>query len=134
MTWAFQLNGTFIFTILLIGLIFVWEDSPRPGFESRSTHMKKEWARSIAKDRIVRLFQLAAEEFNTCPKRSDRYVELARLIGMRYRVGIPKDLKMRFCKNCNCFLVPGRNARVRLKGNYMTTTCLNCSKSMRRPY
>jgi len=96
--------------------------------------MKKEGVKSIAKERIIRLFELAKEEFDTHPDRSDRYVQLARVIGMRYRIKIPKHLKMQVCKNCNSFLVPGKNARIRLRGNYMTTTCLNCNKSMRRPY
>jgi len=66
--------------------------------------------------------------------RSERYVQLARKIGMRYRVRIPRHLKMRFCKNCHAFLIPGRNARVRLKGENLTTTCLRCGKQTRRPY
>lgn len=88
----------------------------------------------MAQGRIRRLFELAEQEFSDHPERSDRYVLLAMKIGTRYRVRIPKDLKLRFCKNCNSFLVPGRNARVRLNGNYIITTCLNCNKPMRRPY
>ncbi|MEA1997785.1 MAG: ribonuclease P, partial [Euryarchaeota archaeon] len=66
--------------------------------------------------------------------RSDRYVQLARLIGMRYRVRIPSQLKMRICKGCYTYLIPGKNARVRLRGEYITTTCLKCGQQMRRPY
>ncbi len=95
-------------------------------------------AEDIALQRIKRLFELAeADARKTDTKernRSDRYVQLAREIGMRYRVRIPSHLKMRICEGCYTFLVPGKNARVRLRGDYITTTCLRCGKQMRRPY
>jgi ribonuclease P protein subunit RPR2 len=93
----------------------------------------------IALQRIERLFELAEADakenkIKGRSRRSDRYVQLARKIGMRYRVQIPHHLKMRICKGCYAFLVPGENARVRLRGDYITTTCLKCGKQMRRPY
>ncbi|MDY6966304.1 MAG: ribonuclease P protein component 4 [Halobacteriota archaeon] len=95
---------------------------------------RRERVRDITLQRITRLFELAELEFDDHPERSDRYVELARRMGMRNRVRIPKHLKIRMCKHCYSFLVPGKNARVRLRGNYVVTTCLNCNKPMRRPY
>jgi ribonuclease P protein subunit RPR2 len=89
----------------------------------------------LAVQRIERLFQLAevaAKEGRE--QRSQRYIELARAIGMRYRVRIPKHLKMRLCKRCHALLIPGKTARVRLRSEYMTTTCLRCGEQMRRPY
>ncbi|MCK4476531.1 MAG: hypothetical protein KAU16_07370 [Methanophagales archaeon] len=95
-------------------------------------------AEDIALQRIKRLFELAeADARKTDTKersRSDRYVQLAREIGMRYRVRIPSHLKMRICTGCYSFLIPGKNAQVRLRGDYITTTCLRCGKQMRRPY
>ena len=89
----------------------------------------------LAVQRIERLFELAeAEARDEREQRSKRYIELARAIGMRYRVRIPKPLKMRLCKRCYALLIPGRNARVRLRGDYMTTTCLRCGEHIRRPY
>ncbi len=99
----------------------------------------------IALQRIERLLALAESEAmraknedesaSDMMRRCNRYVELAMKIGMRYRVRIPKHLKMRICKNCRSYLVPGRNARVRLrKGEYITTTCLSCGAEIRRPY
>lgn len=97
---------------------------------------RKKWVQDIALQRMEKLFWLAeieAEKRNG-EARSDRYVQLARKIGMRYRVRMPRHLKMRICKGCYSFLIPGRNARVRLKGDYLTTTCQKCGKEMRRPY
>ena len=89
----------------------------------------------IAVQRIERLFELAEEEARAgVEKRSSRYLQLARAIGMRYRVRIPRHLKMRSCKGCYALLIPGKTARVRLREEYITTTCLRCGKQMRRPY
>lgn len=98
--------------------------------------MRKEWIRDIALQRMERLFELAEEDVNKTKGkvRSNRYVQLARRIGMRYRVRMPRHLRIKFCKGCYSFLVPGKNARVRLRGDYILTTCLECNKKMRRPY
>jgi ribonuclease P protein subunit RPR2 len=89
----------------------------------------------LAEQRIERLFELAeVAAKDGREQRSQRYIELARAIGMRYRVRIPKHLKMRLCKRCYALLIPGKTARVRLRSEYMTTTCLRCGEQMRRPY
>ncbi|HEC57643.1 MAG TPA: ribonuclease P [Candidatus Syntrophoarchaeum butanivorans] len=99
---------------------------------SRRRRRRKALIREIAKERIIRLFELAED----CPERSRRYLQLAKRIGMRYRVRIPPDLKRRMCKGCAVLLIPGRNARVRLhrRRGYITTTCLECGRVMRVPY
>jgi len=85
--------------------------------------------------RIERLFELAeAAAKEDQDLRSDRYVQLARTIGMRYRVRIPRKLKIQLCKGCYALLIPGKNTRVRLREEYITTTCLRCGMEMRRPY
>ncbi len=89
----------------------------------------------LAVERIERLFELAEVAAKAGQEqRSDHYTQLACAIGMRYRVRIPRHLKMRLCKRCHRLLIPGKTARVRLRGEYMTTTCLRCGAQMRRPY
>jgi ribonuclease P protein subunit RPR2 len=95
---------------------------------------QKDWTKDMARQRIMKLFELADQEFRTHPERSDRYVRLARLIGMRYRVRMAVELKQKICKHCRVFLVQGVNARTRLHGTHMTITCLSCGKQMRKPY
>jgi len=95
---------------------------------------QKDWAKDMAYERILLLFELAHEQFKTHPKRSDRYVGLARRIGMRYRLRIPGELKKQICKHCHAYLVQGSNARTRLQGTHITTTCMVCGKVMRKPY
>ena len=50
----------------------------------------------IALERIYRLFELAEknEEY------SKRYLTLAKRIGEKCRVSIPKELKQKYCKKC----------------------------------
>ncbi len=95
---------------------------------------QKDWAKDMARQRIVRLFELAEGEFKTHPERSNRYVKLARRIGMRYRVKLPHDLRSKICRHCHNYLVQGVNARTRLLGTHIATTCLDCGKQMRLPY
>lgn len=90
-------------------------------------------SREIAQERIERLFQLAAQEQNKHPERSDRYVQLAWQISTRMRVRMPRHLKMLFCKGCRCYL-PAWGSRVRLREKVLITTCLRCGRQTRRPY
>jgi len=84
----------------------------------------------IAKERIYELFDLAEQSDS---EYSDKYVNLARKISMRYKVPIPKELKRRFCKHCYRFFVPGVNLRVRVNEKGVIYTCLSCNKQSRYP-
>jgi len=95
---------------------------------------QKDWAKDMAYQRIIRLFELARTEFEKHPDYSNRYVQLARKIGMRYRVRMPQELKRQICKHCHAYLVQGVTARTRLQGTHITTTCTVCGKQMRLPY
>lgn len=89
----------------------------------------------IAGERIQILFDLAEEEARANRlSRANRYVELARKIGMRYNVRIPQHNKRRFCRHCHSFLLPSRNSRVRLRGRTVTVHCECCGKFTRTPY
>jgi ribonuclease P protein subunit RPR2 len=88
----------------------------------------------IAKERINILFGEARKRFHEDSKLSDRYVEIARKIGMKHKVRIPKEFKRRFCKNCHKYLVPGVNCRVRLCKSKVVYYCQSCKNYMRIPY
>lgn len=87
---------------------------------------KKNLVEQIALERIYRLFELAEKEFKKHPERSRRYVELARKIGTRNRARIPAELKTKFCKQCNAFLVKGKNAEISKQGAMATVKCKEC--------
>ena len=87
--------------------------------------------KDIANERIEILFEEAEAAFKEHPERSNRYVELARKIGMKAKVKIPKQFKRKFCKHCNAYLKPGVNCKVRNAKGRMIYECLKCRKFMR---
>jgi ribonuclease P protein subunit RPR2 len=97
---------------------------------------KKKQGQIIAKERIEILFREADLVFLEDQKLANRYVELARKIGMKLNVSIPKHLKCKFCKKCGHFLVFGINAKQRLISNekIVVFTCLDCGFERRVPY
>ena len=95
---------------------------------------KKEEHQKIAKERIKELFKQAVEMFKEDSKLSDRYVQLARKIAMKYKVSLTSTQKRKFCKHCYCFLMPGVNCKVRITGKTITYTCNNCKKFTRIGY
>ncbi len=104
--------------------------------DKRGRSSRPGWQQEIAGERIELLFRQADEEFREHPERSDRYVELARKIGMRYNVRIPKELKVRFCGSCKAFLLPGVNSTVRSSSRSlsMEVKCHKCGETTRMPY
>lgn len=91
--------------------------------------------RAIARERIRILFDEAEKAAHDGRlDRADRYVELARLVGMRYNVPIPRDLKSFMCRKCGAYLLPGETSRVRTRGTRVATTCLRCGHVRRVPF
>jgi ribonuclease P protein subunit RPR2 len=113
--------------------IYIQKPSPIPMARGRRGRRTKEMVR-IAGERIDILFTLAEEEASSKNLiRANRYVDLARRIGMRYNVRIPGNYKRRFCRHCHSYLVPGANSRVRLRGGKITVYCENCQEYSRIP-
>jgi ribonuclease P protein subunit RPR2 len=95
---------------------------------------RKRRIRSLARESMQNLFELADEIYPSHPERAHRYVEIARSISMRTRVRIPRHLKRRFCNKCHHFLVHGKNCRVRTRPTKVVITCLDCGNIMRIPF
>jgi ribonuclease P protein subunit RPR2 len=92
--------------------------------------------KEVARERIEILLGLAKRAFPTDRALSKRYIELARRIGMKAGVRIPKEQKAFLCRECGSLLVPGVNCRVRTRAEYGTTvliTCLECGAKKRYP-
>ena len=95
----------------------------------KTKHKKKpEEHTSIAKERIARLFSEAEDAEQEL---ADRYVKIARDISMKYKVRIPSDLKKRFCKKCNTYMIPGENCIVRTRQGRLVYHCQKCGNMMR---
>jgi len=89
----------------------------------------------IAKERIDILFA-EAEKAAVSGRldRANRYVHLARKIGMRYNVRVPEKYRMHYCRKCDSFLLPGVNSEFRLNNGKISVTCGTCGHIYRHPY
>lgn len=88
----------------------------------------------IARIRIRTLLQAAeAEALGPDPDLADRYARLARRVGTRYQQPLYPDQKIRLCKGCGAFRVPGRTSRTRVHRGRLVTTCIPCGRIDRRP-
>ncbi len=87
----------------------------------------------IARERIGILFDEAAKMVKEDRALANRYVRLARKIGMRYNLPLPKHLKRRVCKYCKAFLYPGVTCTMRTKRGYIRIKCLHCGRTIFYP-
>ncbi|MHA1961215.1 MAG: ribonuclease P protein component 4 [Candidatus Thorarchaeota archaeon] len=102
----------------------------------RRKRVPREDQRRLARARIELLWQQAAEMARSDPARSRRRMKTAGNIAQRARIKIPLHMKRRTCNRCGSVLVPGRNCRVRMRGNrsrHLSVTCLECG-NIRRFY
>ena len=89
---------------------------------------------TIAEERIRRLEDLASEAVaSEDVERSRSYVRLAKRIAERQRLPFPRSFERRTCDQCDAYLRPGYNARVRLQDGHVVITC-DCGSQARYPY
>ncbi len=93
-------------------------------------------AKSIAEERIQRLFTLAEKRIVEEDDLADRYMELARKIGMTEEVPIPSGLRKRICSNCYKYLRPGYSCDVKLNSEEKNVEykCRECGNIDRYGY
>jgi len=82
----------------------------------------------IAKQRIAILHEEAKTTAD--PVLQKRYIQLAKKIGMRYNVRLPRAAKRSFCKYCFAALKYGW----RTKNSIRYTKCQSCGKAARFPF
>lgn len=88
----------------------------------------------IAKERMDLLVEQADQAaLSGQMELADRYIDMARRVGMRYNVRFRSDQRVKFCKACYRYLLPGSTSRTRLNRGRKVTTCLRCGHVMRRP-
>ncbi len=100
-----------------------------------SVTMVKRHHKKIARRRMDHLFEQAKKAAVSGEMdRADRYVEIARRMGMRYNVPLRSYQKRRVCKRCYSYLHPGVSCRVRLKDGMVITLCKTCKTINRFVY
>jgi len=88
----------------------------------------------IARRRVSDLFVLAERESRVGHlDLADRYVVLARRIGMRYNVRLLGEYRELYCRGCSSYWVEGRTVRTRLRSGRRVRTCLRCGRQRRTP-
>lgn len=88
----------------------------------------------LARERIDRLHDLASEAAaEGDDERAREYVRLARRVGERHRLRLPRRFRRFTCDRCDRYLKPGRNARTRLRDGHVVVTC-DCGEKARYPY
>lgn len=88
----------------------------------------------IARERVSDLFALAEREaLGGHVELADRYVRLARRVGMRYNVRLPREYRDLYCRGCSGFWIEGRTVRTRLRGGRRVRVCLRCGRTRRVP-
>jgi len=89
----------------------------------------------IAEERIDRLAEFARQLARAGDdERAREAVRLARRIAERHRCGLPREFDRFTCDACDAYLLPGRNARVRLReGSHVVIRC-DCGATERYPY
>jgi ribonuclease P protein subunit RPR2 len=92
---------------------------------------RKEFIKKEALKKIKILFSEAELQFNKNSSLSNRYINLARKLSMKFKTRIPRELKRKFCKHCYHYLVPNKNCRVRIHKSRVIYYCLDCKKFMR---
>ena len=68
----------------------------------------------IAMERMQILIDNAISNARTDPELSQRQASIARRISTKYKIRMPYDLRIVFCKKCKSFIAPGLNSRIRL--------------------
>jgi ribonuclease P protein subunit RPR2 len=88
----------------------------------------------IPEERIERLEALARNAVDEGhDDRAREYVRLARRIAERNRLTLPRTFRRFTCDDCDAYLRPGRNARVRLQDGHVVVRC-DCGATARYPY
>jgi ribonuclease P protein subunit RPR2 len=96
--------------------------------------LKKQIVKEIAKERIGLLIANALEVREN-EKLAHEQAMLAKKIAMRYRLKLPYHIRQLYCKKCKYFIIPGRNARVRIgrsNTKAVRITCMKCNYTYRK--
>jgi len=97
---------------------------------------EKREQQEIAEERIIRLLELAgAEAMSGDREAASRHVKLARAVGMRYNVRLPREFRGRYCKACSSYFTPENSKRrMNSKEKRLEVACGKCGRVMKFRY
>ncbi|MEM2159768.1 MAG: RNase P subunit [Candidatus Nitrosotenuis sp.] len=82
--------------------------------------------KQIALERVQIILRQAQSNILQNPDLAQRQASLAKKISTKYRVKLPYELRMQFCKKCKSFIPPGTSARVRLGRSALKSIRITC--------
>lgn len=91
--------------------------------------------RDLLMERMQILIRNAISNARLDPKLAQRQASLAKRLSTKYRVRMPYELRMNFCKRCKKFIVPGVSSRIRLgrtDTKSIRITCNFCNHTYRK--
>jgi ribonuclease P protein subunit RPR2 len=94
-------------------------------------HNKKDNIQKIALESVKILLIEAEAIFDENKELANSYVRKAKRLAMKVNLRIPSNLRKKYCKHCDSFLVPGKNLRVRTKDSRIVYYCMDCKKYMK---
>jgi len=81
----------------------------------------------IAMERMQILIDNAISNARVNPELSQRQASIARRISTKYKIRMPYNLRMVFCKKCKSFIAPGINSRIRLGRASVKSIRISCN-------
>lgn len=92
-------------------------------------------AKKIALERMHILVKQALSNARADPRLAQRQAGLAKRISTKYRIKMPYEIRMNFCKKCKMFIVPGLTSKIRLGRSSLKSvriTCRYCNHTYRK--
>ena len=78
-------------------------------------------------ERMQILIDNAISNARINPELSQRQASIARRISTKYKIRMPYNLRMVFCKKCKSFIAPGINFRIRLGRASVKSIRISCN-------
>jgi ribonuclease P protein subunit RPR2 len=83
--------------------------------------------KEIALERINILLKHAVSNAKTNPKLAQRQASIAKKISTKYRIKMPYEFRIMFCKKCKCFIAPGINSKIRVGRSSIKSVRITCN-------
>ena len=96
--------------------------------------IKRKESKRLATISARALLELSASTAPDDLELAKKQAALARKLMLKYNVRFGWDLKRFYCHGCKGLMVPGVNARVRVAGGMVLTTCANCGRVNRKSH
>ena len=82
--------------------------------------------KEIALERMEILIKNAISNSVSDPQLASRQATLAKKISTKYRISMPYEMKMVFCKKCKQFIAPGVNSKIRMGRSSLKSIRITC--------